>query len=402
MQNIDTAGSKQTFVPTKKTLIFLLLAAVPSLLGAAAVSSVLPLISEAFPDVPESIISLIVTLPPLATALAGFFTGALADKIGPKKVLVCGITLFSLAGGAAFFMNSVPAILVTRVLLGVAMAGIMPMVTVLLTRYYQGKEQARNLGRFAGTMGLGGMLMGLACGCLAGVSWRVAFLIYFICLLIVPGVALFIKDPDPADGTSCKLNDEAPVSRKKTVRTVLLIYLVLAYSMVLLYAISTKVPYLLNEMAGVEPWVSALIVGLTGLFGALGGFVYPLFCRVSYQTRLALMMAFGAAGLLIISTAFNIVIVGLGVAVVGFGVGLGSPIAAQWLAAVTSERIRGKIMGGMSAVTYGGMFVSTFITTGLLSVTSGYTGMYLVLGIITAIVAVLLFVIRERKTEKSA
>ncbi|HJJ58126.1 MAG TPA: MFS transporter [Methanocorpusculum sp.] len=99
MQKIDTAGSKQTFVPTKKTLIFLLLAAVPSLLGAAAVSSVLPLISEAFPDVPESIISLIVTLPPLATALAGFFTGALADKIGPKKVLVCGITLFSLAGG---------------------------------------------------------------------------------------------------------------------------------------------------------------------------------------------------------------------------------------------------------------------------------------------------------------
>ena len=401
MKNIDTAGSKKPFVPTKKTLIFLLIASIPSLLGAAAISSVLPLISEAFPDVPESIISLIVTLPPLATAIAGFFTGALADKIGPKKVLIIGILLFSLAGGAAFFMNSVPAILVTRAVLGIGMAGIMPMVLVLLTRYYSGEEQARNLGLFAGTMGIGGMLLGLACGCLAGVSWRAAFLIYFVCLLIVPGVIFFLRDPGPAlESPQTQGADAAPVSRRKTIWTVILVYVVLAYSMVLLYTISTKIPYLLTEMADVDPWVSALIVGLLGFCGALGGFAYPKFRNFTYKARMGLMLAFGAIGLFIVSTSLNIVVVGIGVALVGFGNGLGSPIAAQWLASVTSEKIRGKIMGGMSAITYAGMFASTFITTAILFFVSDYSVMYLVLGIITAVIAILLFVIGKNRMPK--
>ena len=48
----------------------------PSLLGTAAVSPVLDLMKEAGLG-PEYVVSLVLTLPPLATALSGFFIGAL-------------------------------------------------------------------------------------------------------------------------------------------------------------------------------------------------------------------------------------------------------------------------------------------------------------------------------------
>lgn len=60
------------FTPNRFTLLVLLAAAMPSLLGTAAVSPVLDLMKEAGLG-PEYIVSLVLTLPPLATALSGFF-----------------------------------------------------------------------------------------------------------------------------------------------------------------------------------------------------------------------------------------------------------------------------------------------------------------------------------------
>ena len=57
---------KNTFVPTKWTLLFLLLAAMLTLMGGAAVAPALPLISAVFSDSPEYLASMIITLPSLA------------------------------------------------------------------------------------------------------------------------------------------------------------------------------------------------------------------------------------------------------------------------------------------------------------------------------------------------
>lgn len=115
-----------------------LLAAMPALLGTAAVAPALPLISAAFPDVSETLISFIITLPPLATALSGFVVCAISDKYGRKKVLLVSLALFGFAGVSGFFLDSVTAIIIWRMWLGVGLAGLMPTVTTLFTEYYDG------------------------------------------------------------------------------------------------------------------------------------------------------------------------------------------------------------------------------------------------------------------------
>jgi len=72
------------------------------LMGGAAVAPALPLISQAFPDASETLISLIITLPALAIALTGFFIGALSDKFGKVPVLVASIAVFTIAGSSGF------------------------------------------------------------------------------------------------------------------------------------------------------------------------------------------------------------------------------------------------------------------------------------------------------------
>lgn len=105
------SGSGKPFVAGKGTMIVLLLAAMPALLGTVAVDP---------------------ALPPLATALSGFLIGAISDRYGRKRVLIVSLALFGLAGSSGFFFDSVTSIIFWRLWLGVGLAGLLPTVTTLL------------------------------------------------------------------------------------------------------------------------------------------------------------------------------------------------------------------------------------------------------------------------------
>ncbi|MDD4133359.1 MAG: MFS transporter, partial [Methanocorpusculum sp.] len=108
----------KTFHPTRWTLVFLLLSSMMILMGGAAVAPALPAISAAFPDASEAAISLIITLPALAIVFSGFFIGAAVDKFGKVRILAISLAVFTFAGVSGFFLTSLPAILVGRIILG--------------------------------------------------------------------------------------------------------------------------------------------------------------------------------------------------------------------------------------------------------------------------------------------
>ena len=231
------SGSDKPFVAGKATMIVLLLAAMPALLGTAAVAPALPLISEAFPDASETLISLIITLPPLATALSGFLIGAISDRYGRKRVLITSLALFGLAGSSGFFLDSVTSIIFWRLWLGVGLAGLLPTVTTLLTEYYDGPTRARYMGYLSAAMGVGGLVLQTGCGLLAEISWREPFLIYVFGLLVIPLVLIYVKEPKRLTDTEV-FNDnlEMPRSRIKKLDTkqVMLVYMTLFVSLLMM------------------------------------------------------------------------------------------------------------------------------------------------------------------------
>ena len=390
------SGSDKPFVAGKATMIVLLLAAMPALLGTAAVAPALPLISEAFPDASETLISLIITLPPLATALSGFLIGAISDRYGRKRVLITSLALFGLAGSSGFFLDSVTSIIFWRLWLGVGLAGLLPTVTTLLTEYYDGPTRARYMGYLSAAMGVGGLVLQTGCGLLAEISWREPFLIYVFGLLVIPLVLIYVKEPKRLTDTE-EFNDnlEMPRSRIKKLDTkpVLLVYVTLFVSLIMMYLISSKIAYLLTQTADVSTTICGLILGMAGLFSAVSSYSFWRFARrFTPMQMFSLMFFFEGAGLFIVGTAINVPVIALGAAMVGFGLGLGTPTGSMWLSAITPQKYLGRIMGGQTVAVYFGVFASSFVGAELLVMTGSYQGLFLTIGVVGLAVGVVYWV----------
>ncbi len=238
---------KNTFVPTKWTLVFLLLAAMLTLMGGAAVAPALPLISEVFSDAPEFLISMIITLPSLAVACTGYVIGVACDKFGRRPVLLFSLVVFAVAGSAGFYLDSLWAILVSRIILGVGIAGLTTATTALITEYYTGASRVKVLGYQSAAMGFGILLLETCGGTLAEISWREPFLIYLVAFVIIIGVLFAVKEPGSEPRRSLRDN-----SVKLNMKALLPIYLSIFIGMVISFLMPTKLPYLIAQVGSVS------------------------------------------------------------------------------------------------------------------------------------------------------
>jgi len=131
-----------------------------------------------------------------------FSWGVVGDRIGRKKVLLIGLTLFAVASTFAAFSSSPLQLILWRVAMGVGGAAVQPTTLAVITNVFPPGERGRAIGVWAGTAGIG-----VAGGPLAGGAvlqhfwWGAVFLIGVpVCLLGIAGVLAFVpesRDPAP-------------------------------------------------------------------------------------------------------------------------------------------------------------------------------------------------------------
>jgi DHA2 family multidrug resistance protein-like MFS transporter len=149
-------------------------------------------------------------------ALAGLLAlmGNLADRIGRKRILLAGSTLFGLASLLAAFATSAEALIAARLLLGVAGATLMPSTLSLIRNIFpDDTERTRAIAiwsaAFGGGSAVGPMIGGLL---LEHFWWGSVFLINLPVMLVVVISGLVLlpesKDPNPGrfDGLSAVLS----------------------------------------------------------------------------------------------------------------------------------------------------------------------------------------------------
>lgn len=379
------------FKPTKWTLIFLLLSAMMILMGGAAVAPALPLISAAFPDASDATISLIITLPALAIALTGFFIGALSDKIGRIPVLVGSVALFTLAGSSGWYLTSLPALLAGRFLLGIGIAGIICTTSSLVICYYDGVTRARVLGYQAAAMGFGVLILETCGGALAGISWRAAFLIYLIGIVILIGVLLTMKEPAPlsferAAGIPEETFPAFPLA---------LVYLTVFLGNMLFFLLPTRLPYLIADLEAVRIFgqntalAGGIFLGISGLASTIVGLFYG---RVAWRFhRYALLTAslvFFGIGLCTLGLATSLVTIGFGVVCVGIAEGMLMPTILSWIAAITPQQFLGRASGGFSVALNLGNFAISLAMIPVIAIVVTCSNLFLAFGCTAFVLAV--------------
>jgi len=102
-------------------------------LGAVLLVPVLPKMQDHFAAVPgaKTLVPVVLTVPALALALLAPFADVIVDRLGRVRLLVGATAVYALFGTAPLWLDSLGAIVISRMLVGIAEAAIMTCCTTL-------------------------------------------------------------------------------------------------------------------------------------------------------------------------------------------------------------------------------------------------------------------------------
>ncbi len=393
-------GSSRYKIIGKKLVI--LLTSTLTVMSGATIGPVLPLINEAFSEVPNAALltRLVLTMPALFIVLTSSVAGYLVDAFGRKKLLLGAVLLYGISGSAGAWLDSLTAILVSRALLGISVAGVMTVCITLIGDYYKGAERQRIMGLQNAFMAFGGVLFISGGGILADISWRAPFLIYTLALLLIPAIWFFILEPT-RERHSPNTQDRKH-SRSASPLTTALIISMAFFGMAMFYMIPVHIPFLLDRFGGMTSTRIGLALSSFILMGALVSLQYHhVIRRLTYAQVYILCFFLLGAGYMLISFAGSYIQVFAGLILGGIGSGLLMPNSSIWLLSEAPEHLRGRISGMLTTAVFLGQFLSPIMTQPLVDALSISTG-FLLIGSVAAFLslsaAFLLFVKKRMRS----
>jgi MFS family permease len=371
----------------------LLLASMMTMMAGAVVSPSLPQIAEVFADVKYSAIltRLVITLPALFIALSSPFYGKYSDRIGRKNLFLFALVLYALGGSSGYYLDNIYLILLGRVVLGIAVGGIMTLTLALIGDHFEGKERTAFVGLRGAFTGLGGVFFIVVAGWLADIQWQLPFLIYLYAVPILILVLLFVNEPEHI----LTKRDTEPIELGYNRKLVALVYFLAFITVVFFYMIPVQIPFLLTKMENISNSRIGYAISTSTLVSALFSINYK---RIKPHFTFKQLYQIGficiAIAYSIISQANSYGIVILGLAFAGMGTGVLFPSASLWMMEIAPEKIRGTLLGRVSMAVFLGMFVSPLVIQPFIN-GFGIEASFLIAACMMLLLAASIFLLKE-------
>ncbi len=372
------------------TLWVLLASATLTVMTGSIIAPVLNLLRDGLGVDPASV-GLIITTHALFMALFSPLIGNLIDRVGARKLFVSGLVLYGLAGGSGLFITSYWVLIVSRAILGIAVAAIAITIAVTILNLYKGVERNKIMGWRGSANSFGGIIWPLIGGFLGGFSWHLPFAVYFLGIPL--GFFALITMPETRKEKNQNTGSVLKVFRIKPVLFV--IYGLLFLTMTLLYTIVVFLPQLLETMGISSPFYISLFLAVTALSAGLTSLMYgKIKSRLSYKMIVLIALSLWTVGFTAISQASSSVIIAASVALFGVGQGMVIPATMVWAGETVATSFRGRIISYLIAFGFIGQFSSTIIF-GPVSLSFGLNGVFLMAGVICALLLVISVAMRK-------
>lgn len=385
---------------TRLRNLTILLGSTTTVLAATIISPALPDMARAFQDTANAdfLVRLTLTMPALLVALAAPFAGILLDRWGRKPVLAAALLLYAVAGTAGFFLDSLMAILLSRALLGLAVAGIMSGFITLILDYFEGDDLSRFMGYQGAFIGLGGMVFLLAAGFLADVGWRLPFLVHLFALVVLPGVLFALDEPHRERPQPTR--EQASERPRLPLGRLLPIYLAAFFAMAIFFVFVVQIPFHLSAQGGVSNTQVGLALSLQTLASIFIALQFQrMKARLSFQSIFVFIFLMFGLNHFIVAMTGSYWLVVAGLLIGGLGVGLMAPNTGVWIGSVTPAALRGLAVGGLTSALFLGQFFSPILTQPLIG-RFGLSGTFAVAGV-AALLLTVVFVIAARNRPRS-
>lgn len=376
-----------------------------TIMANATISPSLPALREHYADVEgiETLAGLLLTLPSLAIVVSAGLMGWLADRMDRQKLLVaCGL-LYAVGGTSGLWVDSFPAMLAGRVVLGLGVAGTMILATAWAADLWQGAARERYLGRQGAAISVGGIVVMLLGGALAAMHWRGAFATY---ILVLPVTALAFVALAPYARARVQARREAGrptgVPPAFPWRAFAFVGPLAFLFMVAFYVMPTRGPFLLNGLGIDSPLAVGGIMALMTVTSIPGAINYGrIRQRLSMMAIFALGWVVMGVGMGIIAFAPNALFAALGVAVMGLGMGPSMPNYTTYWMATVPPALRGRAAGTLTSAFFGGQFASPLVTAPLVGI-FGLNGAFEALAVFMVLLGAGLWALARREAQREA
>jgi len=275
--------------------VLLLLPITMAVMGLIVLVPVLPGMMAHYRDVPgvDYLVPLMLTLPALCVALLSPIAGVVVDFFGRRRTCIAALIVYSIVGVLPIFLESLMAIIVSRVVLGAMEALVVISSTTLIGDYFHGRDREKWLANQTAVASVSSILLAFLGGALGSFGWRGAFASYGVSILFAIALMIWTWEPRKSDEP---VGETAPAGAPFPWSTILPISLLAIFGGTMFFTMQIQVSSMLSEYYGISSTSAlGLYSGLAGLSVAGGTLLYRRF-TARFITPTQLLIAFGLLG----------------------------------------------------------------------------------------------------------
>ncbi|MEU9913780.1 MFS transporter [Streptomyces sp. NPDC051001] len=353
-------------------------------LGAVLIAPVLPKMQDHFDSVPgaRTLVPVVLTVPALALALLAPFAGVIVDRLGRRRLLVVATVLYALFGTAPLWLDSLGAIVASRVLVGITEAAIMTCCTTLIGDYYTGRVRDRYLALQTMCASASATAFFVIGGAAGSAGWRAPFWIYAVGLLLAPLMATAL----PRLRQDAASEELATDSRPFPVRRLAGICALTVFGAMVFYTVPVETAYLLDDLGITSTGVIGLATALASAATVAGSIAFTKLPGTP-ASRLPVVFALCGTGFVVMALASGPVLLIAGAVLNCLGTGVLLPSLLTVAMSGLEYADRGRGTGLWTAAFFLGEFVCPLILIGLESVVGSLATAVGVLGLASGLVA---------------
>ncbi|WAC59040.1 MFS transporter [Brevundimonas sp. SL130] len=343
--------------------VVLVVTATLSVMGVLLIAPILPQLIAYYADTPGIAFlgPVILTVPAICIALFSPLAGWAADRVGRRRILLIAMFLYGPLGAAPMVLDSIWAVLASRVALGLTEAIIMTASTTLIGDYFEGRRRDTWLAWQVGAASISAIFLMFIGGLLGEISWRAPFAIYFFAWFLGLALLMLTWEPAPSDRERDRASDAGGAF---PVRLMILICGVTLFGGVVFYIVPIQLSVVLATLGITNP----AMIGGSAAFGSL---VVPLgaliFRRLTGRLSMSLILggAFLIAGLgmLVMGLSRTYLLTMVGVLINQLGCGVILPTLLAWAMASLPLDARGRGVGFWTGAFFIGQFFSPVLLT---------------------------------------
>jgi MFS family permease len=340
----------------------LLVGSLVPMAGLFAMGPALPVMAADFSENPDAelLVQLIGGASGIAFALSSPAIGAMIGRIGYKRVYIVSLLVFALFGTLPALLDSLPLILATRVVLGVAIAGAMTAGLAGLGAL-PAEMRPRMFGRNAMIASVGAILVFPSVGALSEIGWRLPFFIHALALVIVP-MAMALSS---ASGSMPARTIESALPRGQGLGVAPLLLVMAGFIGLTMYIGPMFAPFYLRSIGVTDPSLAALPLSAMSVASLMMTSVYGrLHARFGAHVLFALTLLLTGSGLLVAGLAQSLPLFIAAMFAVSCGLAIFAPNLNSHIAATSTNAARGIgwAMSAMFAVQVAFPFIARLIS----------------------------------------